>query len=77
LTAKENQLRIALDNLPGALVYTDADMNLVVCNSRYREIYDLPEKYVRPGSYLPDLFRFWPSVGNTARATSTPWLPNE
>ena len=58
LVAKENQLRIALDNLPGAMAYVDADMKMVVCNERYRKMYDFPEELVRPGGHLPDLFRY-------------------
>ena len=55
---KENQLRVALDNLPGALAYMDADLKMVICNDRYREMYDFPEELVRPRSYIPDIFRY-------------------
>ena len=58
LAEKEAQLRIALDNLPGAMAYMDADMKLVVCNDRYRTMYDFPEELVRPGAYVPDIFRY-------------------
>jgi PAS domain-containing protein len=36
-SAVESQLDVALDNMPGALVYTDADLNIVVCNDRFRK----------------------------------------
>lgn len=32
-----DQLRAALDNMPGALVYTDSDLNIVLCNIRFKE----------------------------------------
>ncbi len=39
LAEKEAQLRIALDSMPAALVYTDADLNIVLCNERFSETY--------------------------------------
>ena len=35
----EAQLQVALDNLPGALVYTDEELAIVVCNQRFRDFY--------------------------------------
>jgi PAS domain-containing protein len=34
----ESQLHVALDNMPGALVYTDEDLKIVFCNERFKEI---------------------------------------
>ncbi len=39
LAEKESQLRVALDSMPGLLVYTDEDLNIVLCNERFSEIY--------------------------------------
>ena len=36
------QLQVALDNMPGALVYTDEDLNIVICNERFKEMYRVP-----------------------------------
>ena len=36
------QLHLVLDNMPGALVYTDADLRIVVCNDRFKEMYQVP-----------------------------------
>jgi PAS domain-containing protein len=36
------QLQVALDNMPGALVYTDEDLNIVICNDRFKEMYRVP-----------------------------------
>lgn len=55
---RTKELQIALDNLPGGLAYTDAEMKMIVCNDQYREMFDLPEELLRPGSYLPDIFRY-------------------
>jgi adenylate cyclase len=48
LTA-EAQLQVALDNMPGALVYTDDDLNIVLCNRRFREMYPAPPELLKPG----------------------------
>ncbi len=46
---KEAQLRVALDNMPGALVYTDKELNVVVHNDRFAEMYLVPRELLRPG----------------------------
>jgi PAS domain-containing protein len=48
-TGVEGQLHIALDNKPGALVYTDVDLNIVVCNDRFREMYRVPKDLLQAG----------------------------
>jgi PAS domain-containing protein len=45
----EGQLQVALDNMPGALVYTDDDLHIVVCNERFREMYSVPRELLRAG----------------------------
>lgn len=42
-------LQVALDNMPGALVYTDENLNIVFCNDRFREMYPVPADLLRPG----------------------------
>jgi hypothetical protein len=34
--AAEDYLQVALDNMPGALVHTDEDLNIVFCNDRFQ-----------------------------------------
>jgi PAS domain-containing protein len=46
---KEAQIRVAMDNMPGALCYTDESLNLVVCNRRFAEIYQVPSELLQPG----------------------------
>jgi class 3 adenylate cyclase len=56
-TALEVQLRVALDNMPGALAYTDDDLNIVFCNDRFREMYQVPQGLLQTGRPYVDLLR--------------------
>jgi len=58
LAKKEGQLHIALDNMPGALAYTDEALNIVLCNDRFAEMYPVPKELLRPGRRYPDLLRY-------------------
>src|SRR5262249_55376135 len=58
LAKKEAQLRVALGNMPGALVYTDKDLNIVFCNDRFKEMYDVPRDLLHPGRPYPDFLRY-------------------
>ena len=58
LTDKEAQLHVALDNMPGALVYTDENLNIVTCNDRFKEMYRTPKELLQPGRFYPDFLRF-------------------
>jgi class 3 adenylate cyclase len=57
-TTAERQLHVALDNMPGALVYTDADLNVVFCNERFREMYLVPRELLEPGRPYPEFLRY-------------------
>jgi adenylate cyclase len=56
--AKEAQFHAALDNMPGALVYTDAAMNVVFCNARFKDMYPAPSELLEPGRPYPEFLRF-------------------
>ena len=56
-TAVDAQLRLALDNMPGALVYTDDNLNIVFCNDRFKEMYQVPEELLQPGRSYLDFLR--------------------
>jgi adenylate cyclase len=60
---KEAQFHVALDNMPGALVYTDELMNVVFCNERFKEMYPVPSELLEPGRPYPDFLRFLASNG--------------
>jgi PAS domain-containing protein len=57
-TGIEWQLQVALDNMPGALVYTDDDLNIVFCNDRFREMYPVPAELLQPGRAYPAFLRY-------------------
>src|SRR5580765_5024058 len=50
----EARLHAALDNMPGALVYTDEALAIVVCNQRFREMYPVPAELLEPGRPYTD-----------------------
>jgi len=52
------KLAFALDNMSRGLSMFDADQRLVVCNSIYRDIYDLPERLAKPGTPLIEILRY-------------------
>jgi len=54
LAGKESQLHVALDNMPGALVYTDSNLRIVLCNNRFKEMYIAPKELLQPGALYPD-----------------------
>ena len=56
--AKEAQFHAALDNMPGALVYTDAAMNVVFCNAQFKDMYPAPSELLEPGRPYPEFLRF-------------------
>jgi PAS domain-containing protein len=58
LGAAEAQLKVALDNMPGALVYTDGTLNIIFCNDRFKEMYPAPSELLQPGQPYPDFLRF-------------------
>jgi len=58
LAQKEAALHVALDNMPGALAFTDEDLNIVVINHRFGEMYPTPREYLQPGHSYVDVFRF-------------------
>ena len=58
LAVGEAQLHVALDNMPGALVYTDGNLDIVVCNNRFREMYTAPQELLQPGCHYPNFLRY-------------------
>ena len=57
LARKEAELHVALDNMPGALVYIDEDLNIVFCNDRFKEMYPVPSELLQPGRPYPGFLR--------------------
>ncbi len=50
LAEKEAQLLIALNSMPGLLVYTDENLNIVLCNERFSEMYQAQREMLQPGA---------------------------
>jgi class 3 adenylate cyclase/PAS domain-containing protein len=57
-TDADSQLRLVLDNMPGALIYTDVNQIIVVCNDRFKEMYRVPQEFLRPGRPYSDFLRY-------------------
>jgi diguanylate cyclase (GGDEF)-like protein/PAS domain S-box-containing protein len=53
----------ALSNMPHGLSMFDANGRLLVCNSRYREMYELTEDQVKPGTPLSRILRDYKTEG--------------
>jgi class 3 adenylate cyclase len=63
LLDKEKQFHLALDNMPGAVVYTDDDLNIVLCNARFKEMYNAPSELLRVGQPYAAFLRFLAESG--------------
>ena len=63
LARKEAELHVALDNMPGALVYTDEDLNIVFCNDRFKEMYPVPSELLQPGRPYPQFLHYLATHG--------------
>src|SRR5262249_52150573 len=60
---KEAQFHVALDNMQGALIYTDEQLKVVFCNRRFKEMYSVPSELLEPGRPYPDFLRFLATNG--------------
>ena len=60
----------ALSNMPNGLSMFDANGKLLISNSRYREMYDLTEEQVKPGTPLSNIVREYKTEGTDFRLDS-------
>ena len=68
---KEAELHVALDNMPGALAYTDEELNIVVLQQPLRRHVSGASGVVRSrGGPIPSCCAIWPSTATTATAMS-------
>jgi diguanylate cyclase (GGDEF)-like protein/PAS domain S-box-containing protein len=56
-------LAAALDNMSQGMAMFDSDQRLIVCNTRYAAIYNLPAELTVPGTLLPDILKRRASCG--------------
>ena len=66
--AAERRLVDAIENLPDAFVYYDADDHLVLCNERYRDIYPASAHLIVPGAAFEDILRNGVACGQYSEA---------
>ncbi|MEM8811816.1 MAG: PAS-domain containing protein [Pseudomonadota bacterium] len=64
LTVQNQRFNAALENMSQGLTMFDKDRRLLVCNHRFREVYDLPEHLVQPGTLFDDIVRFMAERGD-------------
>jgi PAS domain S-box-containing protein len=63
MAVKEAQLQAAIDNMPGAHVYTDEHLNIVFCNDRFKDLYGASKELLQPGRYYPDFLWYLAASG--------------
>jgi len=54
---KEAQLRMAMENMPGAMVVVDPDLQIVLVNEAYAEFYGDPDGIVHVGKSIRDVIK--------------------
>ncbi len=54
--ATEASLRLAIETMSEGFVYYDTDERLVICNTRFRDLYGYSEAEAEPGAWAHDLF---------------------
>jgi PAS domain S-box-containing protein len=64
LAEKEAHLRVALDNMPGGMALFDRDLNYVLFNSQYSELFEYPDGLVRVGGSRRDVLRYQAQRGD-------------
>jgi PAS domain S-box-containing protein len=64
LAEKEAQLRVALDHMPGGMALGNRDLNYVLFNARYCELFELPEGLTRVGGSIRDVLRYQADRGD-------------
>lgn len=57
IAEKEAQLRMAMDNMPGAIWVVDSDLTLILANDQYIDFYGDRDGIVKPGTPMLDIIR--------------------
>lgn len=55
IAEKEAQLRMAMENMPGAMIVLNPDLDVILVNDSYKEFYGDPDNIVGPGVNMVDL----------------------
>ena len=64
---RSRRMHVALDNMSQGLCMFDRNERLLVCNSRYRDMYRLPADVAKPGITLMSLLQYRSDNGTFAR----------
>ena len=60
---RETQLRASLDNIPGAIVHTDENLDIIVCSNHFHELYQVPKELLVVGAHYPNFLAYLASNG--------------
>jgi len=58
LARKQAQLRVAMDNMPGAMFVVDENLDLVLVNEQYAELYGHPDGLMVEGASMKDVLHY-------------------
>lgn len=64
LTKTNDHFNEALNNMIQGLCMFDSEQKLILCNTRYLEMYGFSDKVVKPGIAIADIMRYSISLGN-------------
>jgi diguanylate cyclase (GGDEF)-like protein len=64
LREQHRRFDAALNNLIHGLAMFDSDLNLLVCNKRYLDMYELSPQVVKPGASMRDILEHSATLGN-------------
>jgi signal transduction histidine kinase/CheY-like chemotaxis protein len=56
--AAQDQLRLAIESINHGFAYYDAQDRLVICNQKYREIYQISAEAIQPDRTFEDILRY-------------------
>ena len=69
LAASEAQLRIALDHMPGGMLMLDKNLETLLVNERYIELFEYPDGLVETGKFIGDMLQFQIARGDVGEIT--------
>lgn len=58
LYAKQRQLEDVLNNMPGAILFTDPDRRIILRSNNLVKLYGVPEELLKPGALYDNFIRF-------------------
>lgn len=57
IVAKEAQLRMALENMPGAMIVVDQNLRVTTVNDTYKDFFGDPDSTIQPGASMKDVLK--------------------